>query len=689
MSFLFQPKRIPYIAPIAGVLGFAVQLWLFSTGVDSKGLLLADHPAGALVFILTALTLAAIYLCLRPLNGTPVYKWMFPKSLPATIGYMAAAAGVVSTLFIRNAPGQQAMTAAFYVLTLAAAGCFVFLGICRYKGQVPSFIFHSCITIYLMFHLVYQYPTWNNATQLQEYFFPLLASVFLMLGTYYRATLDVDGKNRQQYVFFNYSAVFLCLVSLHKNTWPFYLAMAIWCATCDCSLISVKGKTTMYLPKDVQLCLNALTDAGYEAYAVGGCVRDSLLGLMPQDYDLCTSATPEQTAEVFAQYQLIRNGEKHGTIGVVINQQVYEITTFRTEKEYLDGRHPDSVEFVTSLKLDLARRDFTVNAIAYCPEKGYIDPWGGQNDLKNRVLRTVGEPALRFQEDALRILRGVRFAVRYDLTPEKDTKNAMLQLTPLMDRLAKERIFSELCKLLPFASAQDLLDFQPVITQAIEELGATVGFDQHSPHHAYDVYTHTAHTVAAAPEDLAVRLAALLHDIGKPAVFSLDENGRGHFYGHAEMGAKMADEILLRLRASNELREQVVFLIAHHMDALEPDKKLLRRRLGAIGFPALRQLINLQKADFSSKGTEEDTETDFAQIEALLAEIQEEDACLNTRDLAINGRDLLNMGVSPGPIIGACMQFLLELVQDDILPNSREALLQAAAEFIKDNQEAL
>lgn len=689
MSFLFQPKRIPYIAPIAGVLGFGLSLWLFATGLDSKGLLRPDHPATALLFILAALTLVAIYLCLQPLNGTPVYKWLFPKSIPATVGYMLGSSGVLATLFMQNTPGQQAMTVPFCILTLLAAGCFVFLGVCRYKGQVPSFVFHSCITVYLMFHLVYQYPTWNNATQLQEYFFPLLASVFLMLSTYYRATLDAGSKTRRQYVFFNYSAVFFCLCALQENTWPFYLAMAIWCATCDCSLISVKGKTTMYLPEDVQLCLDALTDAGYEAYAVGGCVRDSLLGLMPQDYDLCTSATPEQTAEIFAQYPLVRNGEKHGTIGVVINERVYEITTFRTEKEYLDGRHPDSVEFVTSLKLDLARRDFTVNAIAYSPEKGYIDPWGGQNDLKNRILRTVGEPALRFQEDALRILRGVRFAVRYDLTPEKDTKNAMLQLTPLMDKLAKERIFSELCKLLPFASAQDLLDFQPVLTQAIEELGATVGFDQHSPHHAYDVYTHTAHTVAAAPEDLAVRLAALLHDIGKPAVFSRDEQGRGHFYNHADVGAKMADDILVRLRASNELRQQVVFLIAHHMDTLEPDKKLLRRRLSAMGFPLLRQLISLQKADFSSKGTQEEADTSFEQIEALLLEIEEEDACLNTRDLAINGRDLLNMGVSAGPIIGTCMQLLLELVQDDILPNNREALLKAAEDFIKDNQEVL
>lgn len=442
----------------------------------------------------------------------------------------------------------------------------------------------------------------------------------------------------------------------------------------------------MNLPKNVRMCLDILAQAGFRGYAVGGCVRDSLLGITPQDYDLCTNAAPEETARVFAGYRLVRSGEKHGTIGVVVDGQVIEITTFRTEGEYQDSRHPQWVRFVDSLTEDLARRDFTINAMAYSPEEGYIDPFGGQTDLKKHRLRCVGDPTARFTEDALRILRGVRFAVRFGLTPNKETEKAMLACASAMDRLARERVFDELCKLLPLVTAQDLQRFIPVLQQVLPEIAPCVGFQQRTPHHAYDVFTHTAYVVEATPGVLPLRWAALLHDIGKPAAFTMDATGRGHFKGHAQISASMADQILHRLKAPTALREQVVFLIHYHMTPLPPDKHILRRRLGKYGEDQVRMLLALQKADFCSKGVGDREEgIVFAQVEALLDEIIQEKDCLTIRDLAVNGKDLMELGFAPDPQLGACLDHLLAQVQEDLLPNEKEALLAAAGQFKEDS----
>ncbi|MBQ7328621.1 MAG: HD domain-containing protein [Oscillospiraceae bacterium] len=432
----------------------------------------------------------------------------------------------------------------------------------------------------------------------------------------------------------------------------------------------------MYLPKNVLSCIAALEKAGFEAYAVGGCVRDAILGLTPHDYDLCTNALPEETAGLFPGHTLVRSGEKHGTIGVVFDKEVIEITTFRTEGGYQDSRHPGWVRFVPDVKEDLSRRDFTVNAMAYNPKTGYIDPFGGQEDLQKGILRAVGDPTTRFTEDALRILRGVRFGVRFSLTPTEDTLAAMNALAPLMDNLARERVFDELCKLLPLLKSEDMATYSAILTQVIPPLAPTLGFDQKNPHHIYDVYTHTAQVVENAPKDLAVRWAAILHDCGKPGCFSLDETGIGHFYGHAEVSAQMADDLLLQLKAPTALRERVVFLIEKHMTPLEPDKKLLRRRLGQYGVDALHQLVALQKADCIGTGTHENDR--FEAISALIAEILQEQACLTLRDLAVNGKDLQKIGFAPGKEIGACLNLLLEQVLDEKLPNEKEVLLSAA-----------
>ena len=422
--------------------------------------------------------------------------------------------------------------------------------------------------------------------------------------------------------------------------------------------------------------------SGFQAYAVGGCVRDSLLGLTPHDYDLCTNAAPQETASVFSDFTLVRSGEKHGTIGVVIDKEVIEITTFRTEGGYRDSRHPDWVRFVSNLQEDLARRDFTINAMAFAPESGYVDPFGGQADLQNRILRTVGDPELRFSEDALRILRGVRFGVRFGLTPEDATLKAMKKLSPLMDKLARERVFDELCKLLPLVTAGDLLTYRDILTQVLPELAPCVDFAQHNPHHRYDVFTHTAQVVEGVPGDPALRWAALLHDCGKPACFFLDENGRGHFHGHAKISAEKADALLLSLKAPTALRERVVFLIAHHMTELTPDKKLLRKRLGKYGVQAVFDLLTLQEADFGGKGTGEATHT-FAQVRRLLEEILSEDACLTLQDLEVDGKDLLQMGFPPGKTLGNCLNYLLEQVQEETIPNHRDALLAEAETFLR------
>ena len=431
----------------------------------------------------------------------------------------------------------------------------------------------------------------------------------------------------------------------------------------------------MPIPAPVQACIDRLESAGFATYLVGGCVRDAYLNLQPHDFDITTAALPEQTEAVFHDCKLVTAGKKHGTIGVVTDCGVVEITTFRTEGDYSDSRHPQWVKFVPCIEEDLARRDFTIGAMAYSPTRGFADPFGGRRDLDNHILRAVGNPAARFEEDALRILRGVRFAARFDLQPEAETKAAMTALSPTLEKIARERIFEELSRFLLCAKAAHLLTFAPVLAAAIPEIAPTIGFDQRSPHHAYDIFTHTAHVTAAVPAELALRWAALLHAIGKPAAFTTDETGRGHFYGHAKQSAEIADGILRSLKAPTALREEVIFLISQHMTRLEADKKLLRRRLSKLGADSIHKLLLLQEADMGSKGTGKPEEMlQFSEIRRLLAEIESENACLSLKDLAVNGNDLIKLGIT-GRKIGETLNFLLEQVMDETLPNDRQTLL--------------
>ncbi len=672
MKKYLSSKYIPPVAIAAGILAFLLRMWLLTAGVDAKGLLPSHHPGNYLSLILVFGGAAVIALLA---TGKVSRRHFSLPAWAAAAGSLVAALGILVFDF-PSLENLNPLTIFSAIGNVVTAGCLFFAGWCYFTKKPLSGFIHGIVSIYFMLHLVLQYRSWSSEPQTAVFLFSMLASVLLMLSTYHRALRDVDSPKPRLFLFFRYSALLFCCAAIAGPNGFFYLTMTLWLLTDPGLPRTIRNPKAMVLPEPVKTCLNALKEKGYDAYVVGGCVRDALLGLTPQDYDLCTNATPEQIAEVFSQYELVRSGEKHGTIGVVLEKQVYEITTFRTEGGYSDSRHPDWVNFVSSVEEDLSRRDFTVNAMAYSPDRGYIDPWGGQKDLQSGILRTVGDPKKRFTEDALRILRGVRFAVRYHLAPDPDTEQAMNALAPTMDKLARERVFTELCKLLPLVTAQDLIRYKTVITQVIPQLQPAVDFDQRTPHHRYDIYTHTAYAVEAVPPTLPLRFAALLHDIGKPSTFSVDENGTGHFYSHAAVSAEMANEILQQLRAPNQLRQQVVTLIEQHMNPLTPDEKLLRRRLSRYGEETVQQLLQLQKADRFATGKGEDSETEDAI--KLLNKLLREEAPVTVRNLAINGNDLAQLGFAPGPEMGKVLNALLEMVLDKKLPNEKEALLTAA-----------
>ena len=672
MKLLRRPYWFPLLSLMAGGVGFALQLWLFSSGTDYKGLIVETHP--------TVLPLAILSLSFPLLLGLLIWRIPF-KTVPSQatfVGQPVAAAGIAISLFLKLLPGG------FLIQALGWAAAVALLLLVSYQSKL-SFWLCSIVSAFFVALPISQYRQWSIETQLVSFFAPLLASLSLQLTCYYRTAGTVGLFYNKRFLFFGCCAVLFCAMSAAGDLWAFYFAMLVWTAA---ELFTVFPKKlslkNMPLPQPVAYCLYQLQSKGYDAYVVGGCIRDALLGKQPLDYDLCTSATPEEIAAVFEGHQLIRSGEKHGTIGVVLEEQVCEITTFRTEGVYSDCRHPDNVAWCKNIKDDLARRDFTANAMAYAPKSGLIDPWNGRLDLEDRLLRAVGDPETRFGEDALRILRGVRFAVHYNLTVEPKTKNAMLSQAPLLDAIAKERIFEELSKILPFATAQALTDFAPIFTQVIPELAASVGFDQQTRHHAYDVYSHTARVVEATPNDPALRWAALLHDVGKPAAFAPDEQGQGHFPGHAQLSADAAEEILRRLKAPNALREQVVFLIENHMLSLPPDRKVLRRRIGKYGPEQVASLLALQKADFVGKGVfDPDRMQSLGETEALLAELLAEADCLTLKDLTINGDALIALGYAPGKKLGECLQQLFEAVLEERLPNEPEALMEEARKILE------
>ena len=431
------------------------------------------------------------------------------------------------------------------------------------------------------------------------------------------------------------------------------------------------------LPQAAQ-AIQQLQEAGYEAWIVGGCVRDFLLGRTPTDYDLTTSALPQETETVFAGEKLIETGLRHGTVTVVLDGVPLEITTYRVDGGYTDARHPDGVTFTRSLREDAARRDFTINAMAYAPGAGLQDFFGGREDLSAGVIRAVGEPDRRFQEDALRILRAIRFAsvLGFELDPGTDA--AARRNAHLLTKISVERVFVELGKLLCAPGAGNiLLAYPDILGVVFPELTPMVGFEQHNVHHCYDVYTHTAVAVDHVPPELKLRLAMLFHDIGKPATFSMGEDGQGHFYGHPKVSAALAEQILVRLRAPKRLREAVVRLVRVHDWPLSTEPRLIRRRLQQLGEEGFFDLLRVQKGDtaacFLSDCTRED---DRNEVEDAAKAILVAKPCLTVRDLAVSGRDIMALGYC-GPGVGAALRGLLERVIAGEIPNEKTALLQS------------
>ena len=428
------------------------------------------------------------------------------------------------------------------------------------------------------------------------------------------------------------------------------------------------------LPDFVSVCCGTLRRAGYSAHPVGGAVRDLLLGRSPDDWDVTCSASPEDILSLFP--HAVLTGGNHGTVTVLMDGHPIEVTPFRGESGYSDGRHPDRVTFGVSLEEDLARRDFTVNALALDENNHVIDCFGGLEDLKHGVIRCVGNPDRRFQEDTLRILRALRFAAVHGMGIETDTAAAIHRNQELLNHLASERVYAELTKLLCGPGVEAILrEYADVLAVPIPEITPTIGFDQRNPHHCYDVWGHTAAVVDAAPAEPALRWAALFHDLGKPAAFTLGPDGVGHFYGHAAISAELADTIMDRLRFDNGTRNQVCFLVAHHDDHLQPTEKAVKCAIQQFGAHNLQQLLALFRADALGHTPESARKRlDIcAKLEDQILQLAWMGERLTVKDLALSGRDLMALGLS-GPDIGKAQQRLLAHVLDNPEDNSTERL---------------
>lgn len=438
------------------------------------------------------------------------------------------------------------------------------------------------------------------------------------------------------------------------------------------------------LNEDVSYILDTLNKSGFEAFIVGGCVRDSLIKRNLKDWDITTSALPEETIKLFE--KTIPTGIKHGTVTIVLNKENYEVTTYRIDGEYSDNRHPDEVIFTRSLKEDLSRRDFTINSLAYNETEGLIDMFNGMEDLKNKLIKCVGKPDKRFNEDALRMLRAVRFACQLQFNIEKDTYTAICRNYTLLKNVSSERIRDELNKILmsPVPSRGiRMLQESNLLKYIIPELNESVGFDQRNPHHDKNVFDHIMAVLDNSTESLAVRLGALFHDIGKPRTFSIDKKGIGHFYGHNIVSAEMSEVILKRLRYDNATIKKVLIIITEHMSAYNNMKnKTLKKFINRVGVENLEDLFELQIAD--SKGHKKDA--DYSPIlkrREDVKKILENGEPFTVSQLKITGDDLIKLGYKPGKEIGFVLKELLEKVMERPELNTRDRLLDITENKLK------
>ena len=441
-------------------------------------------------------------------------------------------------------------------------------------------------------------------------------------------------------------------------------------------------------PPEVEVALERLEAAGHQAWCVGGCVRDSLLGKTPFDWDITTSALPQETKACFAGEKLVEVGIAHGTVALVGRTgHPIEITTFRADGEYSDGRHPDSVSFSRNLGDDLSRRDFTVNAMAYHPQRGLQDMFGGWEDLERKILRCVGDPEKRFTEDALRILRCLRFSAQLGFSIEEQTRQALWEKKDLLLGLSQERVREELTKLLCGQQAEQVLrEYGEVVFTVLSEVAAMKGCAQETPYHCYDVWEHTLHALTHAPTEPDLRWAVLLHDTGKSGKKSFSADGVAHFYGHPPESGRIARQVLERLRFSNREREKIAALVDHHEDKLPLGEAHLKKLLGKRGEEFVFRLLDLMEADMSAKapGVFERRLPDVEKSRARAREILDRGDCLTLGDMALSGKDLKAMGVPAGPEMGILLNRLLEALWRGEVPNEKAALERLARQLRKE-----
>ncbi len=445
------------------------------------------------------------------------------------------------------------------------------------------------------------------------------------------------------------------------------------------------------VPEKANYIIKTLTAAGFEAYAVGGCVRDSLLGRKPQDWDITTSARPEQVKALFA--RTVDTGIQHGTVTVMLDREGFEVTTYRIDGKYEDSRHPREVVFTPSLEEDLKRRDFTINAMAYNEEKGLVDLYGGINDIRQGVIRCVGDPGQRFGEDALRILRAIRFSAQLGYRLDESTKEAIKRLAPSLENISAERIQAELVKLMVSPHPDYLREaYKCGVTKVFfPEFDRAMETEQNHPHHCYSVGEHTLHSLLEIEPDRVLRLTMLLHDIGKPAALVKDENGITHFQGHAQIGAEMARTILRRLRFDNDTVNRVCTLVMYHDygNTAEPDIRALRRAVNRIGQEAFPGLFLVKRADILAQSgyMRQEKLEKLDRWQQLYRELTEKRQCVSLKTLAVTGSDLIGLGMRPGKELGSTLNRLLEQVLDVPERNTREYLLAEARKWLSEERE--
>lgn len=439
------------------------------------------------------------------------------------------------------------------------------------------------------------------------------------------------------------------------------------------------------LPEKVRQIIGTLQSHGYEAYAVGGCVRDSLLGRVPGDWDITTSALPEQTKALFE--KTFDTGIEHGTITVLLDKEGFEVTTYRIDGKYEDSRHPTEVTFTRCLSEDLLRRDFTINAMAYNDEAGIVDLFGGMEDLQNKIIRCVGDAEARFGEDALRIMRAIRFSAQLGFEIEEKTQDAIRLLAPNLKNISAERIQVELIKLLTAPYPERIRQaYELGITKVIlPEFDALMMTEQETPHHMYNVGEHTVHALCACEADKILRLTMLFHDMGKPAKKYFDETGRAHFKGHADVSEQITKDIMHRLKFDNDTLRKVTKLVCYHDYRMPATFRNVRRAMNKIGEELFPYYMQIRMADTLAQSEYRRGEKlqNLHEIEEIYKEICAQKQCVSLKTLAVKGGDLMSVGVQKGPQIGEVLNQLLELVIEDPELNQKEILLKEAAKIIQ------